>query len=949
MERLRIVAEGTSDQAMANARGKLFEKLAAEVLKHCGYEIDEHRINVSYAGMEIDIEGKTRLTGIPLYAECKCYSSDIPSEKLQTFYGKYMTFWFKDNKCHGLFVAIPGINSNAMGFYRDNCYSNDKITIRLLQEHDVLSALIENQVVISGDEIGSKINTLLGSPGDKLLIYSHIGFFWLQYIIPTGSGIASKIQLFDSLGNSINDEATINTLGKLIPEIREFDLVKDCEREQGYTISKESPIDDVVELRGSSACFEYQFPASPQFFVGRVELLKDIDDYLLQVINNQISSRGVLFEAHSGWGKSSLVLATVDKLMQKGHYAVAIDSRSASTSQFLLKSVEHVIQKFGNFNGALNEKLIVSGFDGAVQALIKIGEALKGRNKVLFIFFDQFENIFYLIDVLQRIAHLCLKVADARTNVILGFSWKTDLVGLTRDFPYRWRDIIIDCCRTYRLKQFSEIETNALLDLLSSELHATLRKDLRFLLSEFSQGYPWLLKKLCAHVKKQRQTGILQAEIARSLLNVEQLFLEDLEGLSIQQEESLRRIARLAPVSISDLGEEFTPQILQSLVDRRLIVKVGVKYDIYWDIFRDYLNSGKLPIEEIYLLRAQLGSILKAIAILQRAGGTLNIVSFKQKAGLSDGAFLNVARDLRLLQLAKVEQDILSISIPVGSREAEVLQHLRDHLNERLPRNRCVHNALKTLREKTEIQLVELADILRNEFPYFTASEITWETYARVLATWLDFSDLAVLDETKSKLAVYKVGAQIRERSLSFAPKRSQLSVPSIQFAPIIQIATRIISGAQKNEALDWVGLKISTIHKSLSMLEEMGLITRKSNTIYVNDRCYSFVNNRDKRREISKQAALKWPIFNAFMSILNDNISKPLSQRALANELVRRCELPWRLSTAETYSKIMLDWARHLGIAPGPHAESQRGQFRPPPREIQNLLFENMDKENIK
>lgn len=281
MERLRIVAEGTSEQAMANARGKLFEKLAAEVLRHCGYEIDQHRINVTYAGMEIDIEGKGRITGIPLYAECKCYSSDISSEKLQTFYGKYMTLWFKDRKCHGLFVAIPGINSNAMGFYRENCSSNDLITIRLLQEPDVLKALIQNGIVISGDEIGSKINDELGSPGDKLLIYSHIGFFWLQYIIPMGSGIASKIKLFDSVGNSIKDAATISILGNLVPEIREFELVKEIGREQGQTFSKDAPIDDIVELRGSSACFEYQFPASPEFFVGRVDLLSEIDDYIL--------------------------------------------------------------------------------------------------------------------------------------------------------------------------------------------------------------------------------------------------------------------------------------------------------------------------------------------------------------------------------------------------------------------------------------------------------------------------------------------------------------------------------------------------------------------------------------------------------------------------------------------------------------------------------------------
>lgn len=156
MERLRIVAGGNSEQEKANARGKLFEKITAEVLRHCGYEIDEHRANVNYAGMEIDIEGKTRITGIPLYAECKCYSSDLSSEKLQTFYGKYMTRWFKDNRCHGLFIAIPGINSHAMGFYREHCCSNDRITISILQESQVLDALVNNKiewvVMRSGEE-----------------------------------------------------------------------------------------------------------------------------------------------------------------------------------------------------------------------------------------------------------------------------------------------------------------------------------------------------------------------------------------------------------------------------------------------------------------------------------------------------------------------------------------------------------------------------------------------------------------------------------------------------------------------------------------------------------------------------------------------------------------------------------------------------------------------------
>ncbi len=944
MERLRIVAGGNTEQAKANARGKLFEKITAEVLRHCGYEIDKHSINVNYSGMEIDIEGKARLTGIPLYAECKCYSSDLATEKLQTFYGKYMTRWFKDSRCQGLFVAIPGINSHAMGFYRENCCSNDRITMRALQEPQVLEALTSNKVIIGGDEIGRMIEAEIGSPGDRLLICSEMGFFWLQHVVPIGSGIASKIQLFDSMGHRINDESTLNYLGELVPEIKDFDLVTASSKDHRQSRPKDDALDQVVELRGSSACFEYQFPASPEFFVGRFDALKEICEFVTAVINNVTSSRGILFEANSGWGKSSLVLATVAKLIESCHYAVAIDSRSASTSQFLLRTVEHIIQKYGDFHGSVDKELIISGFDGAFDGLVEIGKALKKQDKLLFVCFDQFENIFYQPDLLQRIAHLCLKIADARTNIVLGFSWKTDFIGLTRDFPYRWRDIIISCCQTHRLKQFSEVETNALLDRLGLELNSTLRKDLRFLLSEFSQGYPWLLKKLCAHVRKQRHAGIPQAEMARGLLNVEQLFLEDLEGLSNRQEDALRRVARLAPVSISDVGDDFTPEILQSLVDRRLIVRVGLKYDVYWDIFRDYLNTGKLPIEEIYLLRSQVGSILKAVAILQKAGSTLDIGKFKGQAGLSDGAFLNIARELRLLQIAKVESDVLSLSLPVGCKETEIHQHLRDHLNQRLPRNRCVYNALGALSEKGEIQLSELATILRNDFPYISASEKTWETYARVLATWLDISDLAVWDDAKSKIGLYRVGSQIRDRTISFAPKRSQLTVPYIQFAPVLQVATRIVSAAQKNEAVDWAGLTKSTIYKSLSVLEEMKLIIRKPNSIYLNEGCYTFVLNQDKRREIARLAALGWPIFSAFITILEQNASRALSHRELADSLISFCDLSWKPTTAETNAKIMLDWARHLGIAAGIHAESQRGQFKAPPKEIQMPLFGNFE-----
>lgn len=946
MSALRILATGPSNQARANARGKLFEKIIAKVLRSQGYEIDRRTINVSHAGMEIDIEGRSRITQNPLYAECKCYSTDVTSEKLQTFFGKYMTRWLQNSRSEGLFVALPGINSNALGFYKDNCAGSRRISVGLMQQPEVIDALVSGRIVASPDALEATLDLLaVGTPGDRTLLCTDRGNFWLQYVVPSGSGVATMVQFFDSLGHPIADAETIEYIQQLFPEVSTFEIIQ---QQSGAASTRsalavESP-EAVVEVRGSSSCFEYQFPASPAFFIGRSDLLQEVEDFASSVVDKATSCRGLLFEANSGWGKSSLVLAAVSRLRELGHFAIALDSRSASTPLFVLKAVEHVLGSFGDFDGLVPSHPVLSGVDTAADALVQIGSQLEEGGRSLFIFFDQFENIFYLLDVLTRIAQFCLKIADAQTNVVLGFSWKTDLVGLTRDFPYRWRDIIIDSSQIIRLPQFSDAETDALLDRLAEELHTTLRKDLRFLLSEFSQGYPWLLKKLCAHVSNQRQMGVPQAEIARGLLNVEELFLDDLRGLNTNEEESLRWIAKLAPVSVSDFGEELDPNLVQSLVDRRLVVRVGSKYDVYWDIFRDYLNTGRLPIEEVYLLRSSVRTVLNAGAILNDAGGQLDTMGFKETAGYSEGAVLNVARDLRLLHLADVTSEGIELRVPVGTSKEILFRNIHGHVQDRLPKNRCVHRVLQELREREELRVENLADVLQSEFPYISAISRTWRTYAKVLAEWLDFSDLAVFDKSAAKLLKYEAGTQVRERTLLLPKRRSGLTVPSIHFSPVVLVANRLVTAVQNGGPVDWSGIKRSTIYKSLAMLDQMKLIERRPQTLVVGEDCHAFARSPVARLAIARSAVLNWPVFATFIQILMANSDTLRSHKELGDQLIAKLDVSWRPSTATMNVKIMLDWARHLELAPGVYAHTIRGRFREAIQDPQMPLFEALE-----
>lgn len=487
MARLEILGTGNNTHAQAQARGKLFEKLMAEVLRQLGFDID--RIpSVNYSGMEIDIEGRAIATGIPIYAECKSYENEIESPKLQAFFGKYTGRWLQDSRCQGLFIAVPGVNSHAKGFYRDNMEHADGMTVRLLEQDAVFDAVFRSKLACRPEQAQQMLPEQLGQPGDSVLAYTDLGYFWIIYVVPPGGAIANSVAVFDHSGRWIHDDAALEHLRILKPDLSSFEQLLPPGIRNIATPAAVADVEEIVEVRGSSSCFEYQFPASPQFFVGREHVFEQIDSFVAAVANQSTSARGLLFEGNSGLGKSSAVLAAVDRLKARGHFALSIDCRSASSSQFILRAVDHVQSTFRDFDGLLPSSagVTVAGVETAANRLVTIGNELTRGGKMLFVFFDQFENLFYLADVLRPIRDVFLKVSDAQTNVILGFSWKTDLFGLTTDFPYQIRDAIAGASRRIPLEPFSETETSSLISRLAQELRSRLRKDLVFFLSEFS-------------------------------------------------------------------------------------------------------------------------------------------------------------------------------------------------------------------------------------------------------------------------------------------------------------------------------------------------------------------------------------------------------------------------------------------------------------------------------
>jgi hypothetical protein len=941
---LKVLSLQSSPQAASQARGKLFEILIADVFRHLGFKIDKIA-STNYSGMEIDVEGRATISGIPLYAECKCYETAVDAPKFQAFYGKYTSRWKRDKRAQGIFLALPGVNSHAKGFYRDNCESDQEMTVRLLEEPDVLTAIYESKLVVHPTVIERQVPEDIGVSGDSWLIYCDKGTFWVQLIVRAGTGVADTVALFDGSGKSIADSATIEYLNQLDSDLASFSRLQidklGAASPNPRTAQASSPVelDEIVQVRGSSSWFEYQFPASPEHFVGRTETLNEVSTFVEAVLRRNTSSRSLLYEGNSGWGKSSLALTTVARLREAGQLGVVIDCRSISAASSILQVVDYALRQLaGDETPSLFSKTSrvehITGFDGAAKALVSFGRDLEQKNQLAAIFLDQFENLFFLPEALRRVRDLLAAVGDAQTNIVFGFAWKSDLIGTMSEFPFQLRDEIAQRSKRLPIDTFSEVETNALLDKLRAELRTQIRKDLRFLLSEFSQGYPWLLKKLCAHVKSQRDNGVSQIDIANKLLNIEELFQDDLLGLSAEQQEALHRIAKVAPVAVSELNDQFTPDVLQVLVNRRLIVRVGHKYDVYWDIFRDYLNTNRIPIQENYMLRVQVGAVLKAVTLLANYGGPVPTSEFSKRGGLSENSAFNVLRDLKLLGIAAVQDSEirLQISISGTAKQPELIDQIRVHLRDRLVRNRFVSQITASLKLDLSLSEGHVAQLLESWCPYVSAAPKTWQMYAHILAAWLDLADLASYDpktKTLSYLAPSPT-AELRKRDV-LIPRRRRAGdfALTIQFQPVERLAlevARALTGIKPN----YGQFRKTTLSKGFGVLEDLKFLERTQRGYRVSPKLDpEFISNEATRRKLFAAAILKIGSFQTFLGILERHSLGGASQLQLAVELRAGIGVDWKDGTAQTNAKIMLDWARSLGVAPGVFAASKRGRWK--------------------
>jgi hypothetical protein len=720
------LADGHTPQARSNNRGHLFERFIARVFEAHGCKPpSQSSVNVSSNGYELDIVTALELTGDRAIAECKAYSSNVAAEALNKFYGKLATERLDGSIVHGWFVALPGLTSE--GYQLAKKIESKDQRFRLFDADAIYRLLVDKSWITP--------QAPAWAHSDLAVVLSQHGLFLAAKRLDESSRLPVAVHLWSS------------SAGK--PP----DVVRRLLAESDYAVDLEVSVDDedlgvsatavhaeltqqLVPVSGSSDDFEYQYPASPKFFIGRRELVEGVGAFLAKTSTGSV----VVLNAQSGWGKSSFALKLGGMVEKIGGVSLILDSRTASSPSYVWAAIHDVVKK-AVLKGSTT--LAEDASFGSLRSCIETLRAMHVSNRVpLLLFFDQFENVFRDTRLTQEFRDLALAIRDVGHPVVIGFAWKTDLVGWTEKYPYQLRDEIRSIAQVFHIDPFGPAELGTILSRLAKAAGFALSSDLRQRLREYSQGLPWLIKKLASHVLSELRAGSSEESLIADSLSIQRLFQRDLAGLNPREEAVLRQVAKDAPVAVSDILERVSPEVVQSLVDQRLVVRVGERLDTYWDTFRDFLVLGRVNVADTYILRQNpvWTSRLLRLVVENRQG--VSAVAATKALRTSVNAIFNSARDLRQLGLIVSREGVYTLgsNLTYGQVTEE---HLRERVASALRRHRLYQVVAEhTRRMGRPFPIQDIALELAGMFPAVQAEQRTWITYARAFARWFSYANL---------------------------------------------------------------------------------------------------------------------------------------------------------------------------------------------------------------
>jgi len=731
-------------------KGDLLEELASEFLHTQNCEVTE-KVRVTAA--ELDLLCKHKVNQRNIYVECKAHREPLSSNVLTNLLGKIT---FKDYQ-EGWLISSGPLGKDAKGFQVEweSKPSQESQKLSIYTPDRVIESLI-NSSVIKPIPVEAASSTLDSEElvGEWTLLVTPYGRYWA--VTSLQGGLPYGVIVFSAKSSElITEQSLLSNLSRTDTSLHElnFQYIRDIHEEklQGQELIETS---QVVEVKHGEYWSDYR-PARPEDFVGRKETQDLIIKFFESVREKSTNTRVFAIKGDSGLGKSSLVAKLRDRFRNQKYrnkyFIYAVDVRAASDTNYILLSLLTCLKASSNagFGSKENIEMRITNTahpleSDSIQQYLK---SLESKDQVVCLVLDQFEELYAksdLFPIFEAAENLMISTSSSQSNFALGFAWRTD-TSVQQDHPayYLWHRLA-DHRVELSLSRFNHAEASRAITIFENELGEKLRPDLRKHILESSQGYPWLLKKLCIHLYDQVTSGISQAELLDKALDVKTLFDRDLQVLTHAERSCLNMIAENAPIDWYEILENFGQEVLHGLQDKRLIIRSGDKLNLYWDIFREYVLSGAIPSIPLSYLPTSpsINSMLRVASYLDKAESK-SPSQLAHLTGLSEKTVANVVRDLIMFGAATGARSSVLLAPSVeSSNPVDVLSRLRNVLQ-----RHAFTTRIMDFENGSELSVSDMALILKFINPAAQSRERTWRTYAQRMGDWLSATGYIVPSE----------------------------------------------------------------------------------------------------------------------------------------------------------------------------------------------------------
>ena len=721
-------------------KGDLLEKLSSDLTERQSYSVTEE---VRVTASELDLLCTHKVSARKLYVECKAYRETLSATVLRQLLGT-INFEGYDE---GWLISAGPLGKDAKGFV-ENWESRDgeeRKSLSIYTPRRIIEALIDSRVIVPRPETIAfeAVNEDQDLIGEWILLITPFGRFWALTVLE--SGVSTGVLVFSATtGKRVQDASLLRNISTTDSSLKELEFEYSTDSAPATEDADAHARNMVVEVQYGESWSDYR-PARPEHFVGRKDVQSDIIRFLENVRKHVTKTRVFAVTGDSGMGKSSLIAKLRDRVRnvryRNKYFIFAVDVRAATNASYIAHSLISCL-KAAIENEVLDDNhttIRVTNHSDPVasESITSLLKQLEDSGRVVALVFDQFEELYSkpeLFAVFEEAQRLFLSAISCCSNLVLGFAWKTDSTVQQGHPAYFMWHRLSDHRYAVGLLPFVHSDASKAITVFEKELGQNLKPDLRRQIIENSQGYPWLLKKLCIHLYEQIRTGTTQSELAETL-DAGSLFDRDLNSLTQPERQCLEFIAYSAPADWYEVLDLFDRDVIVALQDKRMIIRSGDRLNVYWDIFREYVLTGKPPaIPFTYIPSSPSIKSLLAVSEKLEHEESATTNSLSDSIDLTEKTVGNIIHDLFMLGIASGSYDSVKLDSQINDNsDRAVLERIRSVM-----KRHALTRYLKThFEEHTSISQGELRTGLQAINPAASHSTRTWELYSARMGRWL--------------------------------------------------------------------------------------------------------------------------------------------------------------------------------------------------------------------